>query len=325
VLSVVLGAAGLLGTAAIARADLTITPTWDTTITSDPNAGTIEAGIEATISRVEADIANNVTVKIKFEETTTGLGASGTPQYHESFSTYVNQLKTDQTQSFDDRVAISSLPSAVSAVNGNASAQVNLTGPLSRALGVSNNPSLDGTIYLNTSIMNISRTGTQNSGDYDLQAVAGHEIDEVLGIGGDGSAVSATPTNISPLDLYRYTAAGVRSFSTSESIAPYFSLNGGVTDFVHFNQYTGADYGDWGNGAIPAAGRGNNPPNMQDAFGTPGKDLNIGQYELAALDAEGWTLTSAGAASEALAPEPSAAMLLPILALGFLVRRPQRA
>src|SRR5208282_5435416 len=47
---------------------LTIVPTFDPTIINDPQAATIEASIDATISRVEADISNNITVSIDFQE-----------------------------------------------------------------------------------------------------------------------------------------------------------------------------------------------------------------------------------------------------------------
>ncbi len=64
----------------------------------------------------------------------------------------------------------------------------------------------------------------------------------------------------------------MRSYTTSTSVAPYFSINNGVTDLVHFDQVGGADYADWGNGVVPAEGAGNTPPQVQDAFGTPGAD-----------------------------------------------------
>src|SRR4051794_6735340 len=55
---------------------LTIIPTFDVSITSDPNAATIIAGINAAIGRVQSSIANNTTVTITFQEVATGLGGS---------------------------------------------------------------------------------------------------------------------------------------------------------------------------------------------------------------------------------------------------------
>lgn len=79
----------------------------------------------------------------------------------------------------------------------------------------------DGYVMLNLGIMNFVRPD-QDTNKYDLQSVVLHEIDEVLGISGSGSALYLTngysgqplPTDgVGPLDLYRYATNGVRSFS----------------------------------------------------------------------------------------------------------------
>ena len=318
------------------RANLDIVPTFDSTITSDPNAATIEAGIYATIARVESDISNNTTVNITFQESTTGLGGSSTLAYTVPYSTYVNALETKQTLSASDVSAIGSLgfvagTTVNNPVNGSSSVMVGTA--LARTLGIANYNGSDGTISLNTSIMNLSRTGTQNAGFYDLQAVAGHEIDEVLGIGGPGSALylsgsytgQASPTGaVGVLDLYRYSSLNIRSFTMDPSKTAYFSINGGATRLVSFNQNGayGADFADWGNGGTGTGDdSGNNPAQLQDAYGAPGTMVNIGANELTALDVIGYNLT--------VAPEPSTwAMMLG--GLGILVgvpylRRARRA
>ena len=149
------------GCGALAQDPVTIVPTWDSTITSDPNAATIEASIQATITRVEADITapNPDTVNITFAEMGSGLGESSTVQYTVPYSSYVSALQANATPSANDTAAIASLnynPTITTnnPVNGNADVNVNTA--LARGLGIANYGSSDGTISLNTSIMNLS-------------------------------------------------------------------------------------------------------------------------------------------------------------------------
>jgi len=62
---------------------------------------------------------------------------------------------------------------------------------------------------------------------------------------------------------------------------------------------------------------------VQDAFGTPGAQLNLGSNELIALDVIGWNLTSAGQSLEILpVPEPSTvSLVLSGLAGAYFIRR----
>jgi hypothetical protein len=303
---------------------MTIIPTFDSTITSSPNAAAIEAGINAAIARVSGVVSNSVTATITFQTSNTGLGGSSTLHYTGvPYTTYLNLLQTAQTHSANDNTALASLPAGPNnPANGSSTVLMQTT--LARTLGYANYTGSDGTISLNTSIMNLSRTGTQNPSFYDLQAVAGHEIDEVLGIGGPGSAMQlsgsytgqASPTgDVGPLDLFRYSGTGVRSFTMNPAAVSYFSINGGVTDLVHFNQNGagGADFADWGNGATGTGNTsGNSPAQLQDAYGSPGGVENIGTNEVTALDVIGYNV---------VAPEPTCLGLLAIAAGGLLSRR----
>jgi hypothetical protein len=121
--------------------------------------------------------------------------------------------------------------------------------------------------------MNLDRQ-TIDPSKYDLKAVVSHEIDEALGTGsGVGQA------NIEPPDLFRFTAAGARTHTTSGDDA-WFSINGGTTDLARYNQNASGDYGDWWS-------TGAHTPQVQDAFATPAATPNLG-VELTVLDVVGY-------------------------------------
>ena len=57
-----------------AVAQLTIVPTFDSTITNDPNAATIEATINGAIQVYAQTFSDPITVTIDFKESKSGLG-----------------------------------------------------------------------------------------------------------------------------------------------------------------------------------------------------------------------------------------------------------
>jgi hypothetical protein len=107
-------------------------------------------------------------------------------------------------------------------------------------------------------------TAVVPASEYDFFAVAAHEFSEIMGrqmnFGinygegpGDGSGYY-------PLDLFDYSAPGVRSFNQSASDR-YFSVDGGNTNLDNFNTQSSGDLFDWANSA------GND---AYDAFANPG-------------------------------------------------------
>jgi hypothetical protein len=127
----------------------------------------------------------------------------------------------------------------------------------------------------------MSRTGPQDPDKYDLRQVALHEIVEVLGAGGAGCSLLSS--QVGPLDLFRYSAPGVRSYTTDPVATAYFSTNGGVKQRGYFNQDSGGDYGDWDSAR-------NAGPQVQDAFSTPSVQLDLDDNEKIALDVVGYEL-----------------------------------
>lgn len=264
----------------VRQAGLIITPTFDATITSDPNAATIENTLNIAISQYEARFSDPINVAILFQEVGSGLGGSATYRGNLSYSNYRAALSADSRTS-NDAVALANLPAGPSnPVDG--TTVINISTANGRALGITANPppgQPDSTISLNVSLMNLDRLSIDPT-LYDLMAVASHEIDEALGFGsGLGGPTSE------PEDLFRFASGGGRNYTTTGDNA-YFSINGGTTDMARFNQnqppVSGGDYGDWWS-------PGGQTPQVQDAFATPGAIPNLG-VELTGLDVIGYDL-----------------------------------
>jgi hypothetical protein len=296
----------VLGWAAAAPAfgAFVITPTFDSSITSDPNAAAIEGTINTAISIYEAKFTDPITVNIKFQEITSGLGQSSTIFFNVAYSAYLAALSADAKTS-NDTTALAHLPAGPNnPVNGNAT--INVTSANLRAVGITANPlgGFDGIIGLNTSITSPGSPGTASL--FSLLVVVEHHIDEVLGL---LSSLPSTPFGtIFPEDLYRYDSAGNRSFTTNVNAQAFFSIDT-TTDLAQFdNQNQGTDFGDWQSNPLPSGVQ----PEVQDAVFSPGATPALG-VELTALDVIGYDL------SQQATPVPEAPATVAIfLALGMI-------
>ncbi len=292
-------------------AAITITPTFDSSITGNANAADIMASINSAIQVYQTTIATPITVNITFKANeSVGLGQSATLNTDMSYSQFLTDLTALQS-SANDTLALAHLGAGPNnPVNANAN--IRLTLPLLRALGetsLGNNfGGHDAVVSLKTSIMNLTRTGPQNPVKYDLLDVVSHEINEVLGFGSalNGLANGApSPTGaIKSLDLFRYDQAGSRSLTTAAAAEAYLSLDG-TTRLTRFNQNAGGDFNDFFTGTLPQ---------VQDAFSTPGVQINLGVNEWTGLDVIGYSL--------AAVPEPrSVAFLAGTALIGFAAVR----
>jgi hypothetical protein len=260
---------------------LVIVPTFDSTITSDADAATIESTINTAIQFYEARFSDPITVTIKFQEITTAgfFGQSSWWYYNISYSQYLTALQQDPSTT-NDTVALANLPPGSSnPVTGTSTMRVK-TANL-RAIGITGLNSgisggYDGVIGLHTSELNLSRASIDSSKG-DLLATVEHEMDEVLGL---GSALDASASDPFPEDLFRYTSTGSHTFTATGDNA-YFSIDG-VNFPARFNQNASYDRGDWW---IAGA----HTPQVQDAFATDGATPNP-ETELIALDVIGYDL-----------------------------------
>jgi hypothetical protein len=264
---------------------LTIIPVFDSTITSDPQAITIESTIKAALAVYQNNFSDPITVSITFKEMNSGLGESSWSYYTFSYSAFRTALASAAT-TLDDSAALAHFPVQTgNPVNNNQNMYVKTAQALDLGLVSGTSGENVGTVLLYTGLMNLSDAQTDPS-KYSLYSTVWHEVDEVLASGSALDEVNqGGNTATGPVfseDLFRYDSAGNRNYTTSGSATSYFSING-TTDLAQFNQVGSGDYGDW------YSYNGGQVPEVQDAFATAGTSPNLG-VELRVLDVLGYHL-----------------------------------
>jgi len=290
-----------------ARADvaLNIIATFDSSITSDPNAAAIEATINSAIQFYETTFTTHtaapIGVAIDFQKMSSGLGQSNTVVFGGPYQSVINALTAASSGDATDTTALAHLPTgANNPVTG--STDIALKSAELRALGANVPPPIpggfDGIIGLNTALTNPGSPGS--TAQFSLLATTEHEIDEVLGLGSDINFIATPSTE----DLFRYDGSGNRSFTNNPAAKAFFSLDG-TTDLAQFdNQNDGGDWGDWQSNPLPSGVA----PKVQDAFATPfsNPSLAVGAPEVVALDALGYNLATPATP----VPEPTSLIFL---------------
>ncbi len=255
---------------------LVIIPTFDGSITN-------ETTINAAIQLYQARFSNSATVTVQFKKiSTAGLyGHSSWWYYDLSYPQFRTALQQYATTT-NDAIALAHLPSGpTNPVTGTSivrvkTAQLHALGFTGMNSGLAGG--YDGIMELHIAELNLSRPAT-DSNKGDLLATVEHEMDEILGLG-SGLDSYATDTDPFPEDLFRYTAAGARAYTTNGDDA-YFSLDG-TNLLARFNQDPSDDFGDWWFA-------GPHTPQVQDAFATNGA-MPDPKNELTALDVIGYIL-----------------------------------
>jgi hypothetical protein len=314
----VLCGASLLGSSAQA---LTIVPTFDSSITSAANAADIQSTIIAATKFYE-NFSDPISVSIYFRLGNTALGQSVTSLYFTDYADYAFGLAYQASLHPENTVlnsAVANLPYGNVADNVVfSSANVNaLIAPFGLSVAGVVDGGFDGEVMLSDVPGKVVFAGPVGAGQYDAFAVLQHEIDEVLGAGGGGSALTqpfGAPGSgfIEPLDLDRYDGFHSASYTYDPDATPYFSYDGGATNEGYFNQDPRGDYGDFAKTGCGGSQR------VQDWFscdGVPRYGLTRDSAEVKELQAIGYNLTAA--------PEPAtwALMILGFGACGLGLRR----
>jgi len=122
-----------LAAAKTARA-LTITPIFDSSITGDANAATIEASINQVIGNYETLLLSPIHITVTFKEMATGLGESNKFIIDDSYTDFRAKLAASAT-SASDTTALNSLP--IQSLNPvNSDPNIQLTEANALALGI---------------------------------------------------------------------------------------------------------------------------------------------------------------------------------------------
>ena len=269
---------------------LTINPVYDSSITSLSNASQVEAAFNAVAHDYASSFANNnatINVGVSWGSVagstlpSNAVGESSSSLY--GYFSY-SQIKSLLTYAANNSPSDTALATAIKALPGAAPSGVSqyvIASSEAKVLGIisGTSSSLDGSIGFagSTSGYTFNPSAGVAAGTFDFEAVAAHELDEVLGrISGLGST---SPTYRTVYDLFRYSAPGVLDLGYND--AAYFSIDDGKTNLGTFNNSSsGGDRSDWQTTSTST--------DIQDAFIQPGRSLDLTAADLTGLDVLGY-------------------------------------
>ncbi len=153
-----------------------------------------------------------------------------------------------------------------------------------KAIGLTYNGAIDGYVGISSAYQySYSSTAAPAAGQFDFIGVLEHEITELMGRTSFGNLA---PNFYSEMDLFRYSAPGIRSTATGPTgSTSYFSVDNGTTNLGNMNNHYGnGDLADWyPNGPAPGG---------KDAFNdytSSGVKNVMSSNDITLMQALGWT------------------------------------
>ena len=323
-MAILLASAGIIATTNQASA-ISFVNNWNASVIGAANSAQIKAGILQAEAAFTTNFNNPATIYINI-----GWGESN------GSTVTGNQAGTSSAS----LIGYLTLPKLVTLLSTFETIPPNQTGPNliaftradAKALGLISTTSnvLDGAIGFSTTLnWDFNQTDGITSGAYDFVGVAEHEITEILGRA-TGIGVNGMGNYQMPLDLFRYSAPGVHSYTYSGTTA-YFSLDDGKTSLGAFDTtLDGGDRADWLTGSVVGT-----PRDVQNAY-LNGGATGLSPSDLSLLRSIGWAATPTGYSNgagvtigtlvaAAAVPEPATLAILMTGFAGIALTRRRRA
>ena len=245
--------------------------TYDSSVDSAPIG--FKTCLNSLVSFLQNTFTDQVTVNIavgygECNGIPMGNGALGTSsKFLQTYSyTQLKNALVADASSATDASAVASLPAA-----NPTGATYMVSNAEAKALHLMTGNGQDGSVgFCSTVAWDYDNSNGITHGQYDFYATAAHEITEVMGR-------VAWDNPYSALDLFHFSAPGVRTFSGTTP--GYFSVDNGATNLADFNTNPNGDFGDWAGSAGPDAFLAAGSANIVEPI-TP--------VDLQVMDALGW-------------------------------------
>ena len=256
-----------------------INVSFDSSVTNAPTG--FVAAVNYVVNYYDTLFTNNVTINLNVgygevagQTLASGaLGESVSPTYvAESYSSVVSALQAQAAPGASALPSTSPVPGALY-----------MTPAEAQALGLSNAVATGYVGFSSSASFDFTANTTPTSSQYYFIGVAEHEISEIMG---RVSLINDQPTYYDPMDLFRFSAPGVRSIAAGGSgSTAYFSVDNGATNLGTWNNNpSNGDLGDWYPSGPAAGGH-----DAFNDFSSPGVINAVSANDITLMEALGWT------------------------------------